>query len=59
MHLVIRRDHGYDLPGRLRPDGARQAHLRILVAHGDLDEAEREGVSLGAMPMEAKVGGVL
>ncbi|WP_406384996.1 VOC family protein [Streptomyces sp. NBC_01618] len=59
VHLAIRRDHGYAPPSWPRPDDAQQAHLRILVAHGDLDEAEREAVSLGAMPMDAKAGGGL
>ncbi|WP_329449768.1 VOC family protein [Streptomyces sp. NBC_01724] len=54
VHLAIRRDHGYAPPSWPRPEDAQQAHLRILVAHSDLDEAEREAVSLGAMPIETK-----
>ncbi|MFF7577227.1 VOC family protein [Streptomyces sp. ok210] len=54
VHLALRRDHGYAPPSWPRPEDAQQAHLRILVAHGDLDEAEREAVSLGAMPIETR-----
>ncbi|MGW5277192.1 VOC family protein [Streptomyces sp. NPDC004044] len=54
VHLAIRRDHGYAPPSWPRPEDAQQAHLRILVAHDDLDEAEREAVSLGAMPIDTK-----
>jgi hypothetical protein len=54
VHVAIRRDHGYAPPSWPRPEDAQQAHLRILVAHGDLDEAEREAVSLGVVPIDAK-----
>ncbi|WP_328629411.1 VOC family protein [Streptomyces sp. NBC_00353] len=54
VHLAIRRDHGYAPPSWPRPEDAQQAHLRILVAHDDLDEAEREAVSLGAIPIDTK-----
>lgn len=54
VHLAIRRDHGYAPPSWPRPDDSQQAHLRILVAREDLDEAEREAVGLGARPPGAK-----
>ncbi|MEV7417574.1 VOC family protein [Streptomyces sp. NPDC089919] len=50
--LTCRRDHGYAPPSWPRPEDSQQAHLRILVAAADLDEAEREAVSLGARPLE-------
>ncbi|GGZ72791.1 VOC family protein [Streptomyces subrutilus] len=53
VHLAIRRDTGYAPPSWPRPEDSQQAHLRIVVAPGDLDEAEREAVSLGARPLEA------
>ncbi|MER5688229.1 VOC family protein [Streptomyces sp. NPDC002205] len=57
VHLAIRRDHGYAPPSWPRPEDTQQAHLRIVVAHGYfLDEAEREAVSLGVMPIETKDG---
>ncbi|MGW0937073.1 VOC family protein [Streptomyces sp. NPDC002666] len=56
VHLAIRRDHGYAPPSWPRPDDSQQAHLRILVAREDLDEAEREAVGLGARPLGAKNG---
>ncbi|WP_326769003.1 VOC family protein [Streptomyces sp. NBC_01591] len=59
VHLAIRRYHGYAPPNWPRPDDAQQAHFRIPVAHGDLDEAEREAVSLGEMPVDAKASGGL
>ncbi|MGW6568875.1 VOC family protein [Streptomyces sp. NPDC054975] len=52
VRLAVRRDHGYAPPSWPRPDDALQAHLRILVGPGDLDEAEREAVSLGARPVD-------
>ncbi|MEV4948919.1 VOC family protein [Streptomyces sp. NPDC053755] len=51
--LAIRRDHGYAPPSWPRPDDAQQAHVRVLVAPEDLDEAEREAVALGARPVAA------
>ncbi len=54
VHLAIRRDHGYAPSSWPRPENAHQAHLRMLVAYGDLDEAERKAVSLGAMSMDTK-----
>ncbi|MFI6079595.1 VOC family protein [Streptomyces sp. NPDC051217] len=54
VHLAIHRDHGYAPPSWPRPDDSQQAHLRILVNRGDMDEAEREAVGLGARPVEAK-----
>ncbi|WP_433548847.1 VOC family protein [Streptomyces sp. CA-294286] len=52
VHLAIRRDHGYAPPSWPRPDDSQQAHLRILVAPDDMDEAEREVIGLGARPLE-------
>lgn len=56
VRLAIRRDHGYAPPSWPRPDDSQQAHLHIRVAAADMDEAEREAVSLGARPVEAKEG---
>ncbi|MEU9981848.1 VOC family protein [Streptomyces sp. NPDC050856] len=52
--LAIRRDHGYAPPSWPRPDDSQQAHVLILVAQDDMDEAEREAVSLGARPVETR-----
>ncbi|MFP3987775.1 VOC family protein [Streptomyces sp. E11-3] len=52
--LAIHRERGYAPPSWPRPEDAQQAHLRILVAPDDMDEAEREAVSLGAKPVDAK-----
>ncbi|MER7316551.1 MULTISPECIES: VOC family protein [Streptomyces] len=52
VHLAIRRDHGYAPPSWPRPEDAQQAHLRILVERGAMDEAEREAVGLGARPVD-------
>ncbi|WP_455354905.1 VOC family protein [Streptomyces sp. SYSU K217416] len=54
VHLAIRRDHGYAPPSWPRPEDSQQAHLRILVARGDMDEAEREAIGLGARPVDAR-----
>ncbi|KUH40337.1 MULTISPECIES: VOC family protein [Streptomyces] len=54
VRLAARRDHGYAPPSWPRPDDSQQAHLSILVAEADMDEAEREAVGLGARPVEAK-----
>ncbi|GGY98155.1 VOC family protein [Streptomyces nitrosporeus] len=54
VHLAIRRDHGYAPPSWPRPEDSQQAHLRILVDRGDMDEAEREAVGLGARPVDAR-----
>ncbi|MEU0396947.1 VOC family protein [Streptomyces sp. NPDC006208] len=54
VHLAMRRDHGYAPPSWPRPEDAQQAHLRILVARGDMDEAEREAIGLGARPASAR-----
>ncbi|THA34544.1 VOC family protein [Streptomyces sp. A1277] len=59
VHLAIRRDHGYAPPSWPRPDDSQQAHLRILVAREDIDEAEREAVGLGARPLDTKNNGGL
>ncbi|MDH6223313.1 MULTISPECIES: VOC family protein [Streptomyces] len=52
--MAVRRDHGYAPPSWPRPDDSQQAHLHILVAEEDMDEAEREAVSLGARPVETR-----
>ncbi|MFG2719088.1 VOC family protein [Streptomyces sp. NPDC048416] len=54
VHLAIRRDHGYAPPSWPRPDDSQQAHLRIVVAYGDMDAAEREAITLGATPVDTK-----
>ncbi|MCP9963312.1 VOC family protein [Streptomyces somaliensis] len=54
VHLAIRRDHGYAPPSWPRPDDSQQAHLHILLAAADMDEAEREAVALGARPVDTK-----
>lgn len=54
VHLAVRRDHGYAPPSWPRPDDSLQAHLHILVANGDMDEAEREVIGLGARPLDTK-----
>jgi hypothetical protein len=57
VHLAVHRDHGYAPPSWPRPDDSQQAHLRILVSHDDMDEAEREAISLGARPLDTKDNG--
>ncbi len=52
VRLAIRRDHGYAPPSWPRPEDSQQAHLRILVSRADIDEAEREAISLGARPVD-------
>ncbi|MEU0137554.1 VOC family protein [Streptomyces sp. NPDC006296] len=52
VHLAVRRDHGYAPPSWPRPEDSLQAHLRVLVDAGDMDEAEREAISLGARPVD-------
>ncbi|MGV9313208.1 VOC family protein [Streptomyces sp. NPDC003691] len=54
VHLAIRRDPGHAPPSWPRPEDALQAHLRILVAREDLDEAEREAIGLGARPVDSE-----
>lgn len=54
VHLAVRRDHGYAPPSWPRPEDSQQAHLRILVDEGDMDEAEREAIGLGARPVDTK-----
>jgi hypothetical protein len=54
VHLAIRRDPGHAPPSWPRPEDSQQAHLRILVGRGEMDEAEREAVGLGARPVEAR-----
>ncbi|MFI8292167.1 VOC family protein [Streptomyces sp. ms191] len=53
VRLAIHRDHGYAPPSWPRPEDSQQAHLRILVSPEDIDEAEREAVSLGARPLDS------
>ncbi|MFE3516496.1 VOC family protein [Streptomyces sp. NPDC059166] len=52
VHLAVRRDHGYAPPSWPRPEDSQQAHLRVLVDPGDMDEAEREAIGLGARPVD-------
>ncbi|MFE5241628.1 MULTISPECIES: VOC family protein [unclassified Streptomyces] len=52
VHLAVRRDHGYAPPSWPRPEDSYQAHLRILVDPGDMDEAELEAIGLGARPVD-------
>ncbi|MFE7116259.1 VOC family protein [Streptomyces sp. NPDC057654] len=54
VFLAIHRDHGYAPPSWPRPEDSQQAHLRIVVAREDMDEAEREAVNLGARPIDTK-----
>ncbi|MFK0258627.1 VOC family protein [Streptomyces sp. NPDC090445] len=51
VRIACRRDAGFAPPSWPRPEDSQQAHLRIEVAAADLDEAEREAVSLGARPL--------
>ncbi|WP_327250418.1 VOC family protein [Streptomyces sp. NBC_01244] len=55
--LGIRRDRNHLPPSWPPPEDSQQAHLRILVADDDLDEAEREAVALGARPLAAEEDG--
>ncbi|KIF78016.1 extradiol dioxygenase [Streptomyces sp. 150FB] len=57
VHLAIHRDHGHAPASWPRPETSQQAHLRILVAQEDIDEAEREAIGLGARPIETKDNG--
>jgi len=57
VYLAIQRDHGYAPASWPRPETSQQAHLRILVAREDMDEAEREAIGLGARPIETKDNG--
>ncbi|MEE1943189.1 VOC family protein [Streptomyces sp. TRM 70361] len=52
--MEIRRDRGLAPPSWPRPDDSLQAHLHVLVAERDMDEAERVAVSLGARPVDTK-----
>lgn len=54
--LAVRRDHGYAPPSWPRPEDSQQSLLYIRVAEGDLDAAEREAVSLGAVPVDNGTG---
>ncbi|MFD7630704.1 VOC family protein [Streptomyces sp. NPDC059851] len=51
VRIACRRDAGFAPPSWPRPEDSQQAHLWIEVAALDLDEAEREAVSLGALPL--------
>ncbi|MER6116365.1 VOC family protein [Streptomyces sp. NPDC001743] len=57
VRLAIRKDHGFAPPSWPRPDDSQQAHLLLLVAREDMDEAEREAVGLGARPLDTKNNG--
>ncbi|MFJ1749358.1 VOC family protein [Streptomyces sp. NPDC088116] len=57
VHLAIRRDHGHAPASWPRPESSQQAHLRILVSREEMDEAEREAISLGARPLDTKDNG--
>jgi hypothetical protein len=57
VHLAIHRDHGYAPASWPRPETSQQAHLRIVVSREDIDEAEREVISLGARPLDTKDNG--
>ncbi|MEV7425886.1 VOC family protein [Streptomyces sp. NPDC091212] len=57
VHLAVRRDHGYAPASWPRPESSQQAHLRILVSRGEIDEAERELIALGARPLDTKDNG--
>ncbi|MGW6020346.1 VOC family protein [Streptomyces sp. NPDC055099] len=54
IRMAIHRDYGYAPPSWPRPEDSQQAHLRILVDRGDIDEAEREAIGLGARPVDTK-----
>ncbi|MFI5520986.1 VOC family protein [Streptomyces platensis] len=54
VHLAIRRDRGAAPPSWPRPDDSQQAHLHFLVPQDNMDEAEREAVSLGARPLQTR-----
>ncbi|KOU14407.1 MULTISPECIES: VOC family protein [Streptomyces] len=55
--LGVRRDPHRATPSWPLPEGSQEVHLRILVAQGALDEAEREAVALGARPVAAEEDG--
>ncbi|MCX2969511.1 MULTISPECIES: VOC family protein [Streptomyces] len=55
--LTIRRDRSYARPSWPRPENSQEAHLHLLVAQRDMDEAEREVVSLGGRPLDTKDNG--
>ncbi|WP_066951947.1 VOC family protein [Streptomyces lushanensis] len=57
VHIAIRRDHGHAPASWPRPESSQQAHLRILVAREEMDEAEREAIGLGARPLDTKDNG--
>ncbi|GAA4662235.1 VOC family protein [Streptomyces chumphonensis] len=55
--LTIQRDHGFAPPTWPRPEESQQSHLHLLVAQEDMDEAEREIISLGGRPLDTKDNG--
>jgi hypothetical protein len=57
VHLALHRDHGYAPASWPRPETSQQAHLRIVVSREDIDEAEREVISLGGRPLDTKDNG--
>ncbi|MEF3111673.1 VOC family protein [Streptomyces chrestomyceticus] len=52
--MSFRRDLNMTPPTWPRPDSSLQAHLDLLVDEGDMDEAERRAVGLGARPLDTK-----
>ncbi|MCI3934639.1 VOC family protein [Streptomyces sp. AN091965] len=56
--LGFRRDTGFAPPSWPRPDDAHQTHLELLVAEGDMDEAERAAITGGARPVDTQRDGV-
>ncbi|MFB1046951.1 VOC family protein [Streptomyces chrestomyceticus] len=52
--MSFRRDLNMTPPTWPRPDSSLQAHLDLLVEEGDMDEAERRAVGLGARPLDTK-----
>ncbi|MFF3643295.1 VOC family protein [Streptomyces sp. NPDC002564] len=54
VSLSVHRERDYVPPSWPRPEDSQQAHLRIMVARADMDEAEREAIGLGARPVDTK-----
>lgn len=52
--MSVHRERDYIPPSWPRPEDSQQAHLRIMVARDDIDEAEREVIGLGARPIDTK-----
>lgn len=57
VRLAARRDEGHIPQSWPSPADTRGVHLHILVPRGDMDEAEREAIGLGARPVEARDDG--